>query len=61
LTPGTEPAEVRRRASVLAAMIEGMVVVRGAHSRSAPELKRLMNRAHAVAMQIALGLVPDVN
>jgi AcrR family transcriptional regulator len=60
LTPDTEPAEVRRRASVLAAMIEGMVVVRGAHSRSAPELKRLMNRAHAVAMQIALGLVPDV-
>ena len=59
LTPDTEPAEVRRRASVLAAMIEGMTVVRGAHSRSAPELKRLMRRAHGVAMQIALGLVPD--
>jgi AcrR family transcriptional regulator len=61
LVPDTEPAEVRRRASVLAAMIEGMVVVRSAHSQSAPELKRLMKRAHAVAMQIALGLVPDVN
>ena len=61
LAPGTEPAEVRRRASVLAAMIEGMVVVRGAHSRSAAELNRLMKRAQAVAMQIALGLVPDVN
>ena len=33
LVPDTEPAEVRRRASILAAMIEGMVVVRGAHSR----------------------------
>jgi AcrR family transcriptional regulator len=61
LAPDTEAAEVRRRASVLAAMIEGMVVVRGAHSRSAAELKRLMKRARAVAMQIALGLVPDVN
>ncbi len=61
LAPDTEPAEIRRRASVLAAMIEGMVVVRGAHSRSPPELKRLMSRARAVAMQIALGLVPDVN
>ena len=61
LAPGTEPAEVRRRASVLAAVIEGMVVVRGAHSRSAAELNRLMKRAQAVAMQIALGLVPDVN
>lgn len=61
LTPGTGPAEVRRRASLLAALIEGMVVVRGAHSRSATELKELMRRAQAVAMQIALGLVPDVN
>jgi AcrR family transcriptional regulator len=61
LAPDTDAAEVRRRASVLAAMIEGMVVVRGAHSRSAAELERLMKRARAVAMQIALGLVPDVN
>lgn len=59
LVPGTETAEVRRRASVLAAMIEGLVVVRGAHSRNPAELKRLMSRAHAVAMQIALGLVPE--
>jgi len=61
LVPGTDAAEVRRRASVLAAMIEGMVVVRGAHSRNPAELKKLMSRAHAVAMQIALGLVPEVN
>lgn len=61
LEPGTDPGEVRRRASLLAAMIEGMVVVRGAHSRNAAELKKLMARAHAVAMQIALGLVPELN
>jgi AcrR family transcriptional regulator len=61
LVPDTDAAEVRRRASVLAAMIEGMVVVRGAHSRNPAELKKLMARARGMAMQIALGLVPDVN
>jgi AcrR family transcriptional regulator len=61
LVPGTDAAEVRRRASILAAMIEGMVVVRGAHSRNPAELKKLMARALGLAMQIALGLVPDVN
>jgi len=61
LAPDTDAAEVRRRASVLAAMIEGMVVVRGAHSRNPAELKKLMARAQGMAMQIALGLVPDVN
>lgn len=61
LVPDTDGAEVRRRASILAAMIEGMVVVRGAHSRNPAELKKLMARAQGMAMQIALGLVPDVN
>jgi len=61
LVPDTEPAEVRRRASVLAALIEGMVVVRGAHSRNPAELKKLTARAQGMALQIALGLVPDVN
>jgi len=61
LVPDTDAAEVRRRASILAAMIEGMVVVRGAHSRNPAELKKLMARAQGTAMQIALGLVPDVN
>jgi AcrR family transcriptional regulator len=61
LVPQTDAAEVRRRASILAAMIEGMVVVRGAHSRNPAELKKLMARAQGMAMQIALGLVPDVN
>lgn len=61
LVPGTDPVEIRRRATLLAAMIEGMVVVRGAHSRSGSELKKLMARAQALAMQIALGRVPDLN
>jgi AcrR family transcriptional regulator len=61
LVPDADAAEVRRRASILAAMIEGMVVVRGAHSRNPAELKKLMARALGLAMQIALGLVPDVN
>jgi AcrR family transcriptional regulator len=61
LVPDADPPEVRRRASILAAMIEGMVVVRGAHSRNPGELKKLMARARGMAMQIALGLVPDVN
>jgi AcrR family transcriptional regulator len=61
LVPDTDAAEVRRRASILAAMIEGLVVVRGAHSRNPVELKKLMARAQGMAMQIALGLVPDVN
>jgi AcrR family transcriptional regulator len=61
LVPDTDAAEVRRRASILAAMIEGMVVVRGAHSRNPAELKKLKARALGLAMQIALGLVPDVN
>src|ERR1700743_2933258 len=38
LVPNTDKGEIRRRASVLAAMIEGMVVVRGAHSRNPAEL-----------------------
>jgi len=37
-------------------MIEGMLVVRGAHTRNAAEMKRLLARAHAVGMEIALGL-----
>jgi AcrR family transcriptional regulator len=61
LVPGTDPVEIRRRATLLAAMIEGMVVVRGAHSRSGPELKKLMARAQSLAMEIALGRAPDVN
>lgn len=53
--PNCSPAEVRRRATLLAAMIEGLVVVRGAHSSSPAEMKRLTARARTLGMQIALG------
>jgi len=61
LAPQASAAEVRRRATLLAAMIEGLVLVRGAHSRKASELKQLMARARALGMQIALGLGGDIN
>jgi AcrR family transcriptional regulator len=53
--PNCPAAEVRRRATLLAAMIEGLVIVRGAHSSSPAEMKRLTARARIVGMQIALG------
>ncbi|HEY4449339.1 MAG TPA: TetR/AcrR family transcriptional regulator [Steroidobacteraceae bacterium] len=61
LVPQASAAEVRRRATLLAAMIEGLVLVRGAHSRKASELKQLMAQARALGMQIALGLAGDIN
>jgi AcrR family transcriptional regulator len=61
LAPQASAPEVRRRATLLAAMIEGLVLVRGAHSRKASELKHLMAQARALGMQIALGLAGDIN
>jgi AcrR family transcriptional regulator len=55
LDPNCAPGEVRRRATLLAAMIEGLVIVRGAHSANPAEIKRLTAQARTVAMQIALG------
>jgi len=55
LDPNCAAGEVRRRATLLAAMIEGLVIVRGAHSASPAEMKRLTARARTVGMQIALG------
>ena len=55
LDPNCAAAEVRRRATLLAAMIEGLVIVRGAHSASPAEIKRLTAHARTVGMQIALG------
>ena len=53
--PNCPAGEVRRRATLLAAMIEGLVIVRGAHSSSPAEMKRLTARAKTAGMQIALG------
>lgn len=48
-------AEVRRRATLLAAMIEGLMVVRGAHSTQARETEKLLDDARELAFAIALG------
>lgn len=55
IDPDAAPAEIRRRATMLAAMLEGLIVVRGAHSSNAAEMKRLTRYAHAMGLQIALG------
>lgn len=55
--PNCPAVEVRRRATLLAAMIEGLVVVRGAHSSSPAEMKRLTAQAKTLGMRIALGRV----
>jgi AcrR family transcriptional regulator len=55
LCPGTAAAEIRRRATLLGAMLEGLVVVRGAHSSSPAELKRLSTLAEQLGVQIARG------
>lgn len=55
LDPRCPAKEVRRRAALLAAMIEGLIIVRGAHSPSAAEAKRLIARAQALGIHIALG------
>jgi AcrR family transcriptional regulator len=55
LCPDTPAAEIRRRATLLAAMLEGLVVVRGAHSPRPAELKRLTALAEQLGVQIARG------
>lgn len=55
IDPSCSPAETRRRATLMAAMIEGLVVVRGAHSSNPAEMKRLTARARTLGIQIALG------
>jgi hypothetical protein len=47
--------DLQRRATLLAALIEGLMVVRGAHSTSAAEMKRLASAAKRVGLAIALG------
>ena len=55
INPECSAAEARRRATLMAAMIEGLVVVRGAHSSSPAEIKRLEAQARSLGMHIALG------
>jgi AcrR family transcriptional regulator len=57
LCPDIPAAEIRRRAALLAAMLEGLVVVRGAHSSTPAELKRLSTLAEQLGVQIARGKI----
>lgn len=55
IDPGASGAEVRRRATLLAAMIEGLMLVQGAHSADPEEQKQLMKRARELGFAIASG------
>jgi AcrR family transcriptional regulator len=55
IDPRAAPAEVRRRATLLASLIEGQMVVRGAHSADDREMAALKNQARALGFAIALG------
>ena len=57
--PGLSVSEIRHRATILAVMIEGLMIVRGSHSAHVPETARLMERAFAVGVQIARGLTAE--
>jgi len=48
-------AAVRRRATLLAAMIEGLMVVQGAHSADAKETRKLTDEARELGFAIASG------
>lgn len=55
LDPAAAPAQVRRRATLLAALTEGLVVVSGAHSRAKSEMARLIEQARTLGLSIASG------
>jgi AcrR family transcriptional regulator len=55
IDPRAGAVEVRRRATLLAAMLEGLMVVRGAHCAQAQEMSHLMRQARALGLSIATG------
>jgi AcrR family transcriptional regulator len=55
IDPAAAAADVRRRATLLAAMIEGLMIVQGAHGADENEKKRLMKQAQELGFSIALG------
>lgn len=55
IDPRARTVEVRRRATFVAAMIEGLMIVQGAHSSVVVERRRLMNQARRLGLSIALG------
>lgn len=57
IDPAAKAPEVRRRATLLAASIEGLMVVQGAHTSDEAEKNCLMKQAQALGFAIALGQV----
>jgi len=55
LDPQATALQVRRRATLLAALIEGLMVVRGAHSEDEREGSRLRDEARRLGFAIATG------
>jgi AcrR family transcriptional regulator len=55
LDPATPASEIRIRATLLAAMIEGLHIVHGAHSRNPQEMKKLTAQARIMGLRIAMG------
>jgi len=53
--PRTGAEEIERRATLLAAMIEGLMVVRGAGTRRTPKIRKLLDQAYKIALAIANG------
>ncbi len=57
--PLEPPEEISRRTTLIAALTEGLMVVRGAHSTRTLEGKKLIDRAFETAMTIAQGTDQD--
>ena len=55
IDPHARAAEVRRRATLLAALIEGLMIVHGAPSARDREHRTLMKQARKLGLSIALG------
>lgn len=58
IDPRAGRSVVRRRATLLAAMIEGLMIVQGAHSAMERERRALMREARRLGFAIALGHDP---
>jgi len=56
LDPRLAPGEVRVRAALLASLIEGAMLVRGAFAPTAAAQRRLVNRLRRACLAIATGV-----
>jgi AcrR family transcriptional regulator len=56
--PTVPPEEISRRTTLIAALTEGLMVVRGPQGARSPEADSMIDRAFDLAMQIAAGMAP---